>query len=304
MYFGVTYRFSSRCSEISADRSVSRSGPNLERVNHRSGNTRTARVRSTGLCSGRAAALLSTLVAVVFTVAAPPVFAGEDADAILDRAETSMFPEKSIMTFEMETTRPGRSDSRLVFESKYRRGTGSLMEITEPSRSRGTRFLHLDDDLWTYNPDRGEGPIRLSPRDSFQGSTFSNRDVTDQQFSHHYAPEIVGRETLDHPWEGQVETIVLEAPADDPDAAYGSITMWVREGDHLPLRIDYESRSGVLFRRMIIGEFEERAGSVRPTKMEMRALDEADAVSTVTITSLEVPDSLSDRHFTERALTR
>ncbi len=250
----------------------------------------------------RGAAIVVSLILVL--LAAPQAGHALDAREIFEAAESSIFPEKSEMTFEMETTRPGRRDSRLVFETLYRRGTGSFMEITEPSRSRGTRFLQLDSDLWMYDPRSGGGPVRLSPRDSFQGSVFSNRDLTDQQFSHHYDPEIAGEETLDHPWEGEVDAIVLEAPADHPDAAYGSVTMWVRATDRLPLRIDYESRGGLPFKQMTIGEFEERAGTLRPTRMEMRALDEEDAVSTVRILSLEVPDSIPDRYFTQRALTR
>ncbi|WP_394706901.1 outer membrane lipoprotein-sorting protein [Marispirochaeta sp.] len=51
-----------------------------------------------------------------------------------------------------------------------------------------------------YNPKSNSSrPLRLSPEQSFQGTVFSNNDVSDQQYTDDYKASLAGEEPLEHP---------------------------------------------------------------------------------------------------------
>ena len=230
---------------------------------------------------------------------------------LLDQADQALFPESFVATLRMTTERPGRRTTEMLMDSSHREGSGTLMEVQEPSRSRGMRFLQKDDDLWMYNPRSGSRrAIRLSPRDSFQGSVFSNNDVADPDYSDDYRAEHAGTEEIRHDQLGAVLTVKITATASHDQAAYGRIDMWLwpgtggETGAAIPLRMDYYSRSGLLFKRMTLSDIGPLAGAERPALMRMESLEEAGAVTTVRIEDLEGRSNLPQRMFNQQELTR
>jgi hypothetical protein len=140
------------------------------------------------------------------------------------------------------------------------------------------RFLQRNDDLRMYNPRSGSRRAnRLSARDSFQGSVFSNNDVSDPNCGDDYNASHDGRERIDHPQFGAIETIKRNAVASHDEAP---------------------------FRRMTLSAIEEPAGARRPRRMRMEALDESVAVTVFTVESLEARDSFPGRIFNRKELTR
>lgn len=258
------------------------------------------------------AVVLVLLVAVVPPVRSQPAdlaaLASRSPEDLLDLVDETLFPESFVGTFRMTTERPGRRTTEMVMDNYHLEGSGTYMEVIEPRRSRGMRFLQKDDDLWMYNPRSGSRrAIRLSPRDSFQGSVFSNNDVSDPDYADDYDARHDGEETIDHPQFGTVPAVRVEATAAHDAAAYGRIVMWIgllEDGRPAPLRFDYYSRSGLPFKRMILDEFERLAGARRPRIMEMTSLEEEGAVTTVRIESLEARDTLPARMFNQQELTR
>jgi len=248
-------------------------------------------------------------------------------EELMNLADDALFPESFVATMRMTTTRPGRRDTEMVLDNYHLEGAGSFMEVTEPRRSAGMRFLQKDEDLWMYNPRASSRrALRLSPRDSFQGSVFSNNDVSDPEYADDYTASLEGTETLDHPEEGRVTTIRINAVASHDEAAYGRIEMWLMpdaEGAPgaggaagagassgtvplrvIPLRIDYFSRSGLPFKRMTLLEIGDLAGARRPRLMRMESLEEEGAVTTVRIESLEARNDIPPRLFSRQELTR
>jgi len=229
----------------------------------------------------------------------------QSAEDILNEAENVLYPDNYYGVMEMYTHNPSRRDTTMVYEIYYRDGIGSFMEVTEPARSRGMRFLQKGDDLWLFNPrSNSRRAIRLSPRESFQGSAFSNDDVSDSSYTDDYDAAIVGRETLDHQELGATATIKLELTAKRPTTTYGRIIMWVRETDYAPINMEYYAKSGLLFKRMQLLEFADLAGRRRPSLMRMESLEQDDFYSTVKITDLEVREDIPDRYFSQSNLTR
>ncbi|MFP4153539.1 MAG: outer membrane lipoprotein-sorting protein [Alkalispirochaeta sp.] len=242
-------------------------------------------------------------------------------EQLMTLADDALFPESFVATMRMTTTRPGRRDTEMLLDNYHLEGAGSFMEVTEPRRSAGMRFLQKDEDLWMYNPRASSRrALRLSPRESFQGSVFSNNDVADPEYADDYTPSLEDTETLDHPEEGRVTTIRISAVASHDEAAYGRIEMWLMPDPEgatgaegaagasslrvIPLRIDYFSRSGLPFKRMTLLEIGDLAGARRPRLMRMESLEEEGAVTTVRIESLEARDEIPSRLFSRQELTR
>ena len=262
---------------------------------------------------------IALMVGTVVVIAYPaPVSAQSDpsgvptslsADELLDRSDETLFPESFVATYRMETVRPGRRTAGIVLESSHLEGAGTYMEVSEPARSRGMRFLQKEEDLWMYNPRSGSRrALRLAPRDSFQGSVFSNNDVSDPDFVDDYRARRAGNRDLDHPEMGLVTTTILEAEAAHDEAPYGRLVMWLwggpDGGNVLPLRIDYYSKSGLAFKRMTLFEFGERAGGYRPAFLRMESLEEEGVATTVRIDDLEARETLPARLFNQAELTR
>jgi len=227
------------------------------------------------------------------------------AQQILRQADQSVYPDQFRMKATLTTTRSGSVETKMQMRVEYERGTGTRIELLSPPRSRGIRFLQKANDLWMFNPRAGTGQaIRLSPRASFQGSVFSNRDVGDPQYATDYDVKIVGTVTLKHPDLGDVKAILLEGTAKNERVAYSKVKIWVRAEDHLMLQAEYYAKSGLLFKRAVFGRLQQMAGRLRPTLMRMTSMDAKNKESDLSIESLEANPNLSNAIFTLSALTR
>lgn len=256
------------------------------------------------------------LVRLALLVAASVAFAGlaaaqtdgspdVSADEMLARMESALYPDSFFMRTRMETHRPDRRDTTMTMEAYHKQGVGTLIEVLAPARSRGMRFLQKEESLWLYNPRAGgRRAIRLSPRESFQGSVFSNNDVGDPTYTDDYSARYGEPETVDHPTLGAVETYVIIAEPTHQEAAYGKIVAWVRTSDAAPVQMELYAKSGLLFKRMTLSNFIELAGRQRPAMMRMDSMVQENTYSIVEIEAMEVRDDLEDRMFTQANLTR
>ena len=166
---------------------------------------------------------------------------GKKLLAEVDAASGS--PDSFTMDVTLTTTSPGDTDRVMVLNNSHKKGFGTFLEIQAPARSKGTRMLTQEGSLWLFNPKSGSTkPVRLASRDSFQGSSFSNSDVSKTSFTEDYDGVTEGEDTIDTAEFGPVKTWRLRATANNPEAAYGYIVMWVRQGDLLPLKFDYYTR--------------------------------------------------------------
>lgn len=246
--------------------------------------------------------LIAVVLAVSGSVAALPA---QDGNELLRAAGDALYPDHFVMQVRMETHRPDRPESGMTIESYHSDEHGTRLEIIEPARSRGTRFLRKGDDLWMFSPrSNSSRAIRLSPRDSFQGSVFANNDIGDPDYSDDYDATYEGTESIEHPETGTVRSRRIEARASHPEAPYGRITMWLRTDDNIPVKMEFYAKSGVLIKRMWLYELTELAGKLRPSIFRMHSLEIEGAYSLVEISELEERSDLSARLFSLNALTR
>ena len=235
---------------------------------------------------------------VLVAVLAAPAWSADlpDGKKLLAEVDAIRFPDSFTMNVTLTTVSTGEADKVMVLNNTHKKGFGSFIEIQSPARSKGTRMLTQEGTLWMYNPKAGSTkPLRLAPRDSFQGSSFSNSDVSKTSFTEDYDGVTEGEDTVDTVEFGHVKAWRLKATANNPEASYGYIVMWVRQGDLLPLKFDYYAKSGLLFRQMVLSAFKPLAGRTRATKMEMVSLDKKGSKTTLHIDDMvekTVPDSL------------
>ncbi len=228
-----------------------------------------------------------------------------DGNTLLARIDEIRFPEDFTMKVTLTTVTQGEDPKVMSMEVTHKKGLGSFLQILSPPRSRGTRMLTESGSLWLYNPHSGSSrPLRLAPRDSFQGSAFSNSDVSRTSFLDDYRGVFEKAEVIDHPEFGKVKVWQLRAVAKRPEAAYGWIEMWVRQGDLLPLKFDYYAKSGLLYRKMVLSHYKEMAGRLRATEMQMVSLDQTGTTSTLVINSMKTRHDIPDELFNLNALTR
>jgi outer membrane lipoprotein-sorting protein len=228
-----------------------------------------------------------------------------NADALLKEMEETLMPVQYYSEIDMKTFSPGKSVKEMSMNSWYKKDTGSYIELTAPSRSRGTRMLAKNNSLWMYNQRSGSTrALRLSPKDNFQGSVFSNNDVGDPQYSDDYTAQIKGRKTVNNEELGDVECYLLEAIASDNESPYGRIEMLVTVNGTIPLEMTYYAKSGLLFKKMNFSGFQNVAGKIRPLIYRMDSVEEQETYSIVEIKILEMKNDLPDSMFTENRLTR
>ena len=245
--------------------------------------------------------MIATVSFVLATVPTAPAA----AENILEQMEQTLFPDNYRMRMSMVTREAGGREREMELTVLYRRGVGSYMEIESPPRSRGTRFLQREETLWMFIPrSNSRSAIRLSSRDSFQGSVFSNRDVGESMYTQDYRARVLTTEHIDHPELGRVEVHQVEATPQRDVAAYGRILFTVTVDGSIPLRMQYFARSGVQTKEMHLSDIRTFAGRRRPLHMEMVSLEEEGKVSIVRILELEEDSGMPDRFFTQSHLTR
>ena len=248
-------------------------------------------------------AFASMLLVAVFSLPLP-LFAAPTADEILAAVDKALFLESYTSRATMETVEPGTPPRSMTFEGQSRKEKGTYMEITAPARTKGTRFLQLDGSLWMFNPKAGSAnALRLSSRDSFPGSTFSNADVGKSQFSDDYAAALAPEAVLQHAELGAVPCLVIETTAKTDTAAYGKIFMWVRKSDYMPLRMEYYAKSGLLFKRMDLSKVTSFGSITRPAVMRMESLEKKGTFTTLTMDAL-VAKNVPLQVFNKNYLTR
>lgn len=248
--------------------------------------------------------VLAALVLVTVGTALPLAAELPDGDQLLAQVDAIRFPDSFSMKVTLTTSTVGEADKVMTMLNTHKKGFGSLIEIVAPARSKGTKMLTQEGTLWMFNPKSGSSkPLRLAPKDSFQGSSFSNSDVSRTAFTEDYRGITEAEETVETAEFGTVKAWRLRAQATNPEASYDHILMWVRQGDLLPLKFDYYARSGLLFRQMILSEYKTMAGRIRATNMAMTSLDKKGTKTVLHIESME-EKPLADSLFNLTNLTK
>jgi outer membrane lipoprotein-sorting protein len=227
------------------------------------------------------------------------LLAGEDATAILKKAQVAVLGETAAYTLEMSVTRPGKP-TRTVLMRGFKKGDElGLVRYTAPPKERGTAYLRNGDSNWLYLPNAGK-VVRVGPKQSFAGGDFSNGDVFRLSLTRDYEATLAGEEAL----EG-VPAFRLELKAKDRSVAYDRILYWVRsDGTYFPLRSEYYTLSGKLLKVLALSDVRPLGGRPRPTRLSMESRIEEGSRTEIRFLTIEDGVPLDDRLFAPSQLER
>lgn len=122
-----------------------------------------------------------------------------------------------------------------------------LSETKAPSRQKGQTMLHSGENVWLFLPKINK-VIRVSERNSFSNSDFSNLDMMNVGFSEDYDSTLLAIED----YKGD-QTYKVELTANNENETYGKLIMWIRASDLFTLRREYYTYSGNLIKEMVLG---------------------------------------------------
>ena len=177
-------------------------------------------------------------------------------------------------------------------------GTGFLAWQRRPAPDDGQQHPALDE-MWVYFP--GQRRVRRVSsdlrREQFQGSTFTYEDLTTVFYLDYDGHNVLrGEEPC-----GEQRCRVVETELPAGRFVYTRLRTWIRDGDHLPLKIDLESAGATKHLRVLRTETIEGI----PTIVEAEMTSDADGYRTVVrYDGVDYDRGLGDDQFTALALER
>jgi outer membrane lipoprotein-sorting protein len=182
---------------------------------------------------------------------------GADASAIIRAIDDNLTFDEGVMKASMIDKKAGGATKSFDMEIRYKKGAGTLMEFRSPARERGKKVLLAGDNMWMYVPGLSR-PVRLSGRDSFMGTSFSNRDLMDYEMDNDYDSVIVSENDSEYK---------IELKATNKNVSYPRILMWVDKSRMLPTKQELYTISGNLIKTMTFSDVKNFAGKDRPSVM-------------------------------------
>jgi len=120
-------------------------------------------------------------------------------------------------------------------------GESSVAETQEPARSKGSKLLQVERNMWLTRPGLSK-PIPISPRQRMSGQA-SNGDIAATNYAGDYDAELSGNEMVD-----SEACHVLELRAKHKRATYDRIRYWVSVKRVVAVKAEFYSLSGKLLK--------------------------------------------------------
>ncbi|MDC0708557.1 outer membrane lipoprotein-sorting protein [Stigmatella sp. ncwal1] len=143
----------------------------------------------------------------------------------------------------------------------------SFIIFLKPDRDKGTRFLKLGGQLWTYFP-RTEKTVKLSGhmlRQSVMGSDLSYEDMTENKtLLDNYDGELLPQETLD----GE-SVYVVHLKAKNKGVSYAEIKQWISKTSLLPVKEERYATTGKLLKQLRLADIEKIGERFYPKRFIM-----------------------------------
>ena len=204
------------------------------------------------------------------------IIAGISPDALLEKIDRVKAPDNYIMTIKMTNHFSDGRHIKYKMRIFVKKNKGSYMEILSPVRDAGRSFLLVDNNFWMYVPGMSK-TIRLSVRDNFMGTNFSNSDMMEAHFKDNYKSVKV---------DALSDKYILYLEAKTKKASYKRIEIDVRK-DFIPEMVRYYTLSGRLFRKMVLDSIKTIDGKPYTTYMKMENLLTKGSYTEVFIESLK-----------------
>ena len=177
------------------------------------------------------------------------------ADEIVETIDKNLMFDEGEMLMSILDYKEGKLYKTLKAKIYYKKDKGTLMEFLEPAREKGKKILLVKDNMWLFVPSVSK-PLRLSAKDSFMGTSFTNRDLMDYDLKNDYKAKIL-KETDKH--------YKLELTATNKNVSYPKVIVDVDKEHILPTKQELYTLSGDLIKIIEFSEPKDFSGKIRPS---------------------------------------
>src|SRR5512137_3171613 len=115
---------------------------------------------------------------------------GRTGQEIVDAMDKVLMFDEGSIEISVVDRRGGTVRTTLEATALYRKDRGTLMEFTAPAREKGKRVLMVGTNMWMSVPGVSR-PVRVSGKESFMGTSFSNNDLMDYAKGNDYTSTLV-----------------------------------------------------------------------------------------------------------------
>ena len=168
--------------------------------------------------------------------------AAPDAQAIVKLADRARGGGLPGITWEIRMT--SRDGDKVAEEQRLQVRAvddASVAEVLEPLRSKGTKLLQVEHNMWLTRPGLSK-PIPISPRQRMSGQA-SNGDVAATNYAADYDARLMSQESV----EGEL-CYVLDLSARHKRSTYDKIRYWVSVAREVGVKAEFYSLSGKLLK--------------------------------------------------------
>ncbi len=216
------------------------------------------------------------------------------AETIVARADDIMDPGDFDADIEMRVKRKGEDDRVYRMQMQGSGSTKMLITFDYPPREKGQAFLRSGDDMWMYLPGINK-TLRIPQRGTFAGGDFSDHDMLSVRLQRDYVAVRLDDETMNG-----VACYSLKLQAKNTSATYASIRYWVSKKTFWPVRKEFYTVSGTVFKSL---DYTSQFGGPRPDTETMSNVLERDKLTVMVRRNLH-PAPHSPTMFSESYLIR
>lgn len=189
--------------------------------------------------------MLKQLIAVLLSAFSLALHAAPDAQTIVQHADQARGGGLPGIVWEIRLSshEPDREieDQRLRVRAV---DDASVAEVMEPARSKGTKLLQVEHNMWLTRPGLSK-PIPISPRQRMSGQA-SNGDIAATNYAKDYAAQLLGEEKV-----AGENCYALALTARHKRTTYDHIRYWVSVARGVAVKAEFYSLSGKLLKTAV-----------------------------------------------------
>lgn len=231
------------------------------------------------------------LALIAFALFTLPLRAeGMDGNAIISEMDRRMNFTECTMVIRIVDEKADGKTRELKARVEYLKDVGTRIDFEEPVRDRGKRVLMSGTSMWMSSPSVAK-PVRLSGKDAFMGTSFTNDDVMNLDKADDYDSAITASD--EEGWD-------IAMTAKKASLPYPRIEARVAR-DFLPTSMSYFARSGKESKRVKFSSVKDYGGKPRPSVMAIVDLMKPGDTSSVIFDAIR-EESVNRSRLTPAAL--
>jgi len=228
------------------------------------------------------------------------VFADENADDIVRKADEKMRGKTSQAEITIQTVRPTwKRELKLRTWAKGQKM--AMILITSPAKESGTVFLKKNKEVWNWLPSI-ERVIKLPPSmmaQSWMGTDFSNDDlVKESSVIDDYTKSISGEAVI----QGRSCYIINMIPKPEAAIVWGMIKVWIDKADYIQMRAEYYDEEKELVNVLQSYDVKMLGNRLLPARLEMTPADKPGNKTIMMYTRLVFDEPIADDFFTTQQM--